>query len=47
MLFRDREQELNYNLKNNINLTRIYWYTRAMFCTSLGRYTKVNYSMGL
>ena len=47
MLFRDREQELNYNLKNNINLMRIYWYTRKMFCMSLGRYAKVNYSMGL
>ena len=40
MLFRAREQELNYNLKNNINLTRIYWYTRKMFCMSLGRYAK-------
>ena len=47
MLFCAREQELNYNLKNNINLTRIYWYTRKMFCMSLGRYAKVNYSMGL
>ena len=48
MLFRAREQELNYNnLKNNINLTRIYWYTCKIFCMSLGRYAKVNYSMGL
>ena len=42
MLFRAREQELNYNLKNNINLTRIYWYTRKKFCMRLGRYAKVN-----
>ena len=40
MLFSAREQELNYNLKNNINFTRIYWYTRKMFRMSLGRLCK-------